>query len=201
MAYYWRNLPNNGAPGAIANNYLENFPTSIASNQGDIRVDHNITGNQTAFARLTYKKRNSSTAPSGATFLGGGDSLEDVYSIAAAHNTVLSPNMVNEARVGISSQNTSTEYGYTSQEVANALGLNLPSIAEGRRVHQLQHHWLHRNQRRQHGTIQVANHPVDRQRDLEPRPPQHQVRRGLPLPDGPLHQRLFGWPHEFLHVQ
>jgi len=131
MAYYWRNLPNNGAPGAVANNYLENFPTSVASNQGDIRVDHNITSNQTAFVRLTYKKRNSSTAPTGATFLGGGDSLEDVYSIAASHNTVITPSMVNEARMGISSQNTSTEYGYTAQDVATSLGLSLPSIPQG----------------------------------------------------------------------
>ncbi|MEO8099683.1 MAG: TonB-dependent receptor [Acidobacteriota bacterium] len=131
MAFYWRNLPNNGAPGAIANNYLENFPTSIASNQGDVRVDHNISSNQTAFVRLTYKKRNSSTAPNGPTFLGGGDGLEDVYSIAAAHNTILSPTLINEVRMGISSQVTSTGYGYTAQEVANALGLNLPSIPNG----------------------------------------------------------------------
>jgi hypothetical protein len=94
-------------------------------------VDHNITGNQTAFARLTYKKRNTLTAPGGPTFLGGGDGLEDVYSLAAAHNTILSAEMVNEARVGVSVQNTSTGYGYTSQEVAKALGLSLPSIPNG----------------------------------------------------------------------
>ena len=131
MAYYWQNSPNNGAPGAIANNYLNNFPTSIGSNQGDVRVDHNISSNQTTFARLTYKKRPSTTAPGGAVTLGGGDSLEDVYSLAGAHNTVLTPNLVNEARVGLSVQNTSTTYGYTSTEVAKALGLNLPSLPPG----------------------------------------------------------------------
>src|SRR5262245_18317405 len=35
--------PNAGAPNAIANNYVTNLPTPISSNQGDLRVDHNIT--------------------------------------------------------------------------------------------------------------------------------------------------------------
>ena len=50
---YFDPLPNYGAAGAIANNYETAFPTPITSNQGDMRVDRNITPNQTAFARLT----------------------------------------------------------------------------------------------------------------------------------------------------
>src|SRR5437867_7507252 len=42
-------LPNTGAPDAIASNYVTNFPTPIRSNQGDVRVDHNITSKQSVF--------------------------------------------------------------------------------------------------------------------------------------------------------
>jgi hypothetical protein len=126
MNFYWPMSPNTGAPGAIANNYVQNFPTPIVNNQGDFKLDHNITAKQTAFARFTYKRINQSKAPTGATVLGGGESLENDYSISGAHNYILTPNMVNEVRVGLSGQNTATGYGYTSGQVLSALGLTLP---------------------------------------------------------------------------
>src|SRR5206468_3684670 len=56
-------LPNTGAPDAIANNYVVNFPTPITSNQGDVRVDQNLNSKQTAFARFTWKQRSVFAAP------------------------------------------------------------------------------------------------------------------------------------------
>ncbi len=56
-------LPNTGGPNAIANNYVTNYPSPISSNQGDIRLDQNITSKQSAFARLTYKRRDVQNAP------------------------------------------------------------------------------------------------------------------------------------------
>jgi Carboxypeptidase regulatory-like domain/TonB dependent receptor-like, beta-barrel len=126
MNYFWPDPPNYGADGAIANNYSQNYPTSIVNNQGDLRVDQNITSKQTTFARLTYKRRQSLTTPSGAAVLGGGTSNENDYSISGAHNYIIGPNMVNEVRVGYSGQNNGTVYGYTSQQVVDALGLTLP---------------------------------------------------------------------------
>ena len=126
MNFYWPMSPNTGAPGAIANNYVQNFPTTIVNNQGDFKLDHNITAKQTAFARFTYKRRQTQTAPTGATVLGGGNSLENDYAISGAHNYILTPNMVNEVRVGLSGQNTATGYGYSSGQVLSALGLTLP---------------------------------------------------------------------------
>ena len=46
-------LPNTGPANALANNFVENYPSPISSNQGDIRLDQNITSKQSAFARLT----------------------------------------------------------------------------------------------------------------------------------------------------
>ncbi len=123
---YWPTTPNFGAPGAIANNYSQNFPSSIVNNQGDLRVDHNITAKQTAFARFTYKRRNELKSPSGPVVLGGSNSLENDYSLSGAHNYILGPNMVLETRVGYNGQHTATLYSYSSRQVVDALGLILP---------------------------------------------------------------------------
>ena len=45
-------LPNSGAPNALVNNYVTNFPTPVSSDQGDIRVDQKITTNQSVFRAL-----------------------------------------------------------------------------------------------------------------------------------------------------
>ncbi|MEI9812612.1 MAG: carboxypeptidase regulatory-like domain-containing protein [Acidobacteriota bacterium] len=130
-ALYWPDAPNYGAPGAIANNYSANFPASVTTNQGDIRVDQNISANQTAFGRLTYKKRAQQNPPSGPIVLGGGSTDETYYNLTGAHNTIITPTLVNEVRFGISKQDQSTLYGYSSQGVASALGLTLPSLPKG----------------------------------------------------------------------
>jgi hypothetical protein len=126
MNFYWPMSPNTGAPGALANNYVQSFPTTIVNNQGDMRVDHNITSKQTASARFTYKRRETLGAPTGATVLGGSQALENDYALSGSHNYILSPNMVNSLRVGLSGQNTATGYNYTTGQVLSGLGLTLP---------------------------------------------------------------------------
>ena len=66
---YFYPLPNYGPAGAIANNYETAFSTPISSNQGDMRVDQNINSKQTMFARMTYKRRETISAPSGSVNL------------------------------------------------------------------------------------------------------------------------------------
>ncbi len=56
-------LPNTGAPNAIANNFTENLPTPISSDQADLRIDHVINSKMTVFARGTYKTRAVSIVP------------------------------------------------------------------------------------------------------------------------------------------
>jgi hypothetical protein len=63
-------LPNTGGPNAIANNFVENYPSPISSNQGDIRLDRIITPKHSAFARLTYKRRAVQNAPSASVLTG-----------------------------------------------------------------------------------------------------------------------------------
>ena len=122
---YFDPLPNYGAAGAIANNYETAFPTPITSNQGDMRVDRNITPNQTAFARLTYKVKETEGAPSGSVNLGGSVAIERDYAISGAYNYVITPTLINEARIGYTGSNSGTNYNYTSSAIQNALGLQL----------------------------------------------------------------------------
>lgn len=122
---YFFPLPNYGPANAIANNYETAFPTPVGSNQGDLRVDRNITSRQTAFARVTYKRRETLSAPTGSVNLGGGDALENDYGFTVAHNYVITSHLVNEARAGYTGVNTGTNYPYTAAGIQQALGLQL----------------------------------------------------------------------------
>ncbi len=116
-------LPNTGAPNAITNNFVTNFPTPISSNQGDIRGDQKITGNQSVFARYTYKSKVANSIPTGSALLGGFTRPEVDYSLAGAYNYIINAHMVNELRAGLSGSNTSTTYGTTAIQDANDLGI------------------------------------------------------------------------------
>ena len=122
---YFYPQTNFGAANAIANNYETSFPTPIGSNQGDLRLDQNITSRQTAFARVTYKRRETISAPSGSVNLGGGDAAENDYGFTVAHNFVINQHLINEVRAGYTGVNTGTNYGYTAAGIQQGLGLQL----------------------------------------------------------------------------
>jgi hypothetical protein len=124
-------LPNTGPANAIANNYVQNFPTPITSNQGDMRVDQNITAKQSAFARFTYKRRSVENPPcNGCASTINGSALsgpvrvpENDWSLTGAHNFIITPSMVNEVRVGWTGSHLATSFGVSGATIANELGL------------------------------------------------------------------------------
>jgi hypothetical protein len=124
-------LPNAGRPNAIANNFVQNFPTPISSDQGDMRIDQNINSNQTAFARVTYKKRDVTVAPSpggspsptGSALLGSFSMPEVDFGLTVAYNYVLKPTLVNEVRVGFNGNHYATLFGTVPSQVVTELGL------------------------------------------------------------------------------
>lgn len=118
--------PNVGSSNAIANNYVANFPASITSNQGDIRLDQNISPRQTVFARFTYKRRLVDTAPTGTAFAGPTIQPENDYALTVAYNFIVSSRVVNELRAGVSGANSSTGFGITASTIQSELGLTLP---------------------------------------------------------------------------
>ena len=58
-------MPNTGAPGANANNFVVNYSTPIRSEQGDIRIDQRLTDNQLLTAVLPTRHVMSWTYPRG----------------------------------------------------------------------------------------------------------------------------------------
>ncbi len=119
-------LPNTGPVNAIANNFGENFPTPITSNQADIRIDQNITSRQTAFARFTIKRRSVINSPTGTVLAGPTSQPEHDSALTVAHNFAITPNLFNEVRGGLSVSNTSTSIGVSAATIASQLGLVLP---------------------------------------------------------------------------
>jgi hypothetical protein len=126
-------LPNYGAPGAVANNYLANFPIPINSAQGDARVDQMIGSKNLIFARYTYKNRRVQGVPYAPAYANpGSPSLPTVgensipeldQALTVAWNYTISPTVVNELRGGFSINHLSSTYGFTAQQSAAALGL------------------------------------------------------------------------------
>jgi hypothetical protein len=132
-------LPNTGAPNSVVNNYVTNFPTPIKSDQGDVRVDQNITSKQSAFARFTYKVRQNQLLPCNCTsnntsgsVLGGAILLPQHYwSLTGAYNYVIGPHLVNEFRIGWTGFHQVQSFGIQGSTIEDELGLT-PFIQQGR---------------------------------------------------------------------
>src|SRR5580658_3177082 len=96
-------LPNAGPANSVVNNYVQNFPTPITSDQGDARIDQNITSQQSVFARFTYKLRENSELPcacasnnlNGSALGGPIEIPQRTWNLTGAYNYVITPHVVN----------------------------------------------------------------------------------------------------------
>ncbi len=122
-------LPNTGSPNAISNNFVDNYPAPISSNQGDIRLDQNINSKQSAFVRLTYKRREVTNAPSASVLTGPTDAPENDWSLTGAYNFIISPHMVNEFRAGWTGSHAASIPGVPASQIAGEVGI-LPYITQ-----------------------------------------------------------------------
>ena len=131
---YLMPMPNFGAASSYANNYQINFPSPISSNQGDVRIDKNLSGKQSLFARFSYKNRQVLTAPSAlCTFTycaEAGSPLQGAYNtpeidegLTFAHNYVITPQLLNEFRAGFNEQHTSETQSYSTTTLLAQVGL------------------------------------------------------------------------------
>jgi hypothetical protein len=117
-------LPNYGPPGAVTDNYIAVYNTPINSAQGDIRLDQVINSKHSVFVRYSYKNRRYSSVPPNTTPLYGTLSNPEIdNSLTAAWNWIVSPNKVNELRVGFTRTRRGFSIGPTAQQAANELGL------------------------------------------------------------------------------
>jgi len=63
LLQYLMPVPNYGSADSYVNNFRENFPSPISTNQGDVRIDQTISPRQTIFGRFSYKNRQVTAAP------------------------------------------------------------------------------------------------------------------------------------------
>jgi hypothetical protein len=121
-------LPNTGGPNALANNFVENIPTSISSDQADLRLDQIISPKMSAFARGTYKIRSVLAVPTGSPLLGPFSIPEIDFGYAIAFNWIIRPTLINEVRGGFNGNHIATVISDSgSAAYVNQIGLqNLP---------------------------------------------------------------------------
>jgi len=133
-------LPNAGSADSFQNNYSTNFPAPISSNQFDIRIDQNITQNQSIYGRFTWKNRSVTTAPtvncagfcdtSLSPLLGGIEQPEQDRGLTVAYNYTINPNLINEFRAGYNAIRDQLDANLNSTTLINQVGITgIPDIA------------------------------------------------------------------------
>jgi hypothetical protein len=137
LLQYVMPTPNYGSADSYVNNFRENFPSPISTNQGDVRLDQTISTKQSIFGRFSYKNRQVTSAPdTTCTFnfcQSAGSPLQGAYNIPEidegmtfAHNYVIRPTLLNEFRGGFNAQHTSTNQFYSTSQLLQQTGLSVP---------------------------------------------------------------------------
>lgn len=114
-------LPNNGQTDKLrVANYIRNSSSSLNSDQYDIRIDHYLTRKQSVFGRWTWKDvavddPNILDLPSNTNY--------DKYKIlVASHNYTITPSLLNEARFGLTLNDSGTAFPFDGRDFTNKLG-------------------------------------------------------------------------------
>ena len=127
------------ATGQVVNNYLINPTLTREDNQGDVKVDHNLTTNNRFFGRYSFEKTHRNlpaTLPHGdaGTTFGAGDGNIKAQSFAFNDTQTLNNNWLNEFRFGWSSIKffmTPIDYGQNPAAAVGIPGINLNQATSG----------------------------------------------------------------------
>jgi hypothetical protein len=97
--------PAPNVPGALTNNYVINAPGNEQIDQGDARVDYNITDRQQIFSRFSISQTNRFQQPPLPGLADGGSYstgqyIDDTRGAVIGHTLTITPNIVNEIRIG-----------------------------------------------------------------------------------------------------
>lgn len=93
--------PNSGLPGAAASNYLFIAPQPFGTDQYDFRIDHQLSQNNNLFSRYSHSEASQISPGTMPGFVGWPSSSYFYATQAILSDTaILSPHVVNEARLG-----------------------------------------------------------------------------------------------------
>jgi hypothetical protein len=103
-------LPNTQGPGALntKNNFSQDFAAPVTVNLFDLRIDQNISSKQSVYGRISWQRFTSAT-PLGLS-LGARDVTMNPRAYDFSYSYTITPNLLNEARFGVSPQVTLTTY-------------------------------------------------------------------------------------------
>ncbi|HEY6989679.1 MAG TPA: TonB-dependent receptor [Bryobacteraceae bacterium] len=118
-------LPNFGSPGALARNFFYQPPQFSNTDQGDIRVDQNLSSSNNFYARFSTSANSQPARGNFPGFIGGGTSSIDNSTQAVLSDVhIFSPAIVNEFRFGYVRHNGSI-FGTGQDGVGFALENNV----------------------------------------------------------------------------
>src|SRR5215471_10905004 len=123
MLQYLFPLPNFGPAGATSNNYAAVFQTPINSAQDDLRIDQQIRSRQSANFHVTYKNRRVLAPSNGSASLGSFSQPEIDYAVTGGYTFIISPQLINTFRGGITGNHYSNGFGLPAAQIASELGL------------------------------------------------------------------------------
>lgn len=115
-------LPNTGDANRVSSaNYVRNSSDDRTSNQYDVRLDHYLTGSQSIFGRWTSK--NISDDEPRNLLLPSSVSTDQFRLFVVSHNYTLGPNLLNEARAGVTQHQNVGSNPFDGRGFTNGLGL------------------------------------------------------------------------------
>jgi hypothetical protein len=117
--------PNGNFNGA---NYLQETPTPSNTNGFDVRVDRTLTSKQSMFVRWSWKELSAQSLTDAAlntvnNFLPPDNDTEHNNNLIVSHNYVISNNLVNEARFGLSLWQFQVKFPIQGAAAISELGL------------------------------------------------------------------------------
>jgi hypothetical protein len=118
-------LPNTGSSSVFQpTNYVVNKPADIPATLWDLRLDQVINSRQGVFAR--YSRRIVSTITANDLLIPGTSSNPEDTSFVVSHNYTIRPNLLNELRLGWSSDVNSQNFsnGFDGRAFTNHLGFS-----------------------------------------------------------------------------
>ena len=118
-------LPIQGGVNNFAfDNHTVNVPNPILSDQFDIRIDHTLNSKQNVFGRWTYKNGRRVNPSTNDLGLPSETDFEHDNQIVIAHNYLISSNLVNELRGGISRRQSGGNFPLDGPAFMQKVGLN-----------------------------------------------------------------------------
>ncbi len=109
-------------------NYLQQTPTPSGTNGFDLRVDRTITSKQSLFVRWSWKRLNAQSLTDSYlstlnTFLPPDHDTEHNNNLIVSHNYLITNNLVNEARFGVSLWQLQVLFPIQGASAVSTLGL------------------------------------------------------------------------------